>query len=156
MTILVPMSSIIYQEYLDAAVEAYAEENVESGRWPKEGALQRSREDFNNSLPQGLDTPDNFLFEIKLAEPGPTIGYLWFAVVEKNGLKSAFVYDVEVKLEFRRQGHAKAAFAALEPLVVELGLNSIGLHVFGHNPGAKALYDEIGYKVTGINMLKHL
>jgi ribosomal protein S18 acetylase RimI-like enzyme len=155
-TVLVPMSSAIYSQYLQAAVSAYADENVESGRWPAEGALERSREDFNNSLPQGLNTPDNFLFEIKLAESGPTVGYIWFAIVEKNGLKSAFVYDVEVKSEFRRQGHAKAAFAALEPLVTELGLSSIGLHVFGHNPGAQALYDELGYKVTGINMLKHL
>jgi ribosomal protein S18 acetylase RimI-like enzyme len=156
MTTLVPMSSMIYGQYLDAAIKAYAEENVESGRWPEEGALQRSRDDFNSSLPQGLNTPDNYLFEIKSVKTGPTLGFIWFAVVERHGLKSAFVYDVEVKPEFRRQGHARAAFEALEPLVTELGLSSIGLHVFGHNPGAQALYDELGYKVTGINMLKHL
>ena len=156
MTILVPMSSTIYEQYLDAAVRAYADENVESGRWSADGALERSRDDFSKSLPEGLNTPDNYLFEIKSDEKGPTVGFIWFAVVERHGLKSAFVYDVEVKPEFRRQGHARAAFEALEPLVTELGLSSIGLHVFAHNPGAQALYDELGYKVTSINMLKNL
>ena len=74
----------------------------------------------------------------------------------KNGLKSAFVYDVEVKSELRRQGYARAAFTALEPIVKALGLSSIGLHVFGHNPGAQALYRSLGYGITGVNMLKQL
>ena len=108
------------------------------------------------SLPLGLRTPDNYLFEIVAGEDGACVGYLWFAVVEKNGLQSAFVYDVAIKPEFRRQGHAQAAFDALEPLVRKLGLSSIGLHVFSQNAGAQALYRKLGYGVTSVNMLKHL
>ena len=156
MTTLVPMQEAAFAVYLNAAVIGYAQDNVASGRWPAEGALARSRADFEASLPQGLATPDNFLFEIKRELTGPTVGFIWFAVVEKNGLRSAFVYDVEVQPEFRRQGHARAAFKALEPLVRDLGLPSIGLHVFGHNPGAQALYSSLGYAVTGTNMLKVL
>jgi len=156
MTVLVPMSSTIYDQYLQAAVQAYADENIESGRWPAEGALQRSRDDFDDSLPQGLATPDNYLFEIKSNDAGVTVGFLWFALVEKNGIRSAFVYDVEIKAEFRRQGHAGAAFDALEPIVSELGLNRIGLHVFKQNQAAQALYKKLGYKVTSINMQKQL
>jgi len=153
-TVLVPMSAEVYGDYLQAAVAGYAKDNVDAGRWPEQGALARSRVDFANLLPRGLDTPDNYLFEIKASAPGPTLGYLWFAVIEKNGLFSAFVYDVEVKPEFRRQGHATAAFEALEPLVRKLGLSSIGLHVFAHNPGAQALYRKLGYEVTSVNMRK--
>ena len=156
MTVLVPMSADAYVHYLDDAVAGYAKDNVAAGRWPEEGALLRSQADFKNSLPQGLETPDNYLFEIKTAAAGPTVGYIWFAVVEKNGLFSAFVYDVEVKQEFQRQGHAKAAFEALEPFVRKLGLSSIGLHVFAQNNGAQALYSKLGYGVTGVNMQKHL
>jgi len=156
MTTLVPMRPEAFTAYLNAAVAGYAEDNVASGRWPAEGALARSRADFEASLPQGLATPDNFLFEIKSELEGPTVGYIWFAVVEKNGIRSAFVYDVEVRSEFRRQGHARAAFKAIEPLVRDLGLSTIGLHVFGHNPGAQALYSSLGYGITGINMLKVL
>ena len=113
-------------------------------------------ENFNASLPQGLQTPNNYLFEMKAVETGPTVGYIWFAVVEKDGLSSAFVYDVEVKPQYRRQGYATAAFEALEPKVRALGLSSIGLHVFARNAGAQALYAKLGYGVTSVNMLKHL
>ncbi len=156
MTILIPMSTEKYSDYLDSGVLNYAKENVESGRWPEKGALERSRANFNQLLPQGLETPDNYLFEV-IAEPGgPTVGSIWFAVEEQHGHRSAFVLDVEIKPEFRRQGHAKAAFEAVEIFVRKLGLSSIGLHVFGHNPGAQTLYSELGYEVTSINMLKKL
>jgi len=150
------MSEDTFQHYRDAAIAGYAEDNVASGRWPAEGALVRSQADFASSLPQGLETPDNYLYEVKADESGPTVGFIWFAVVDKNGLKSAFVYDVEIKPPFRRQGHAEGAFAALEPLVRALGLSSIGLHVFNHNPGAQALYRKLGYEVTSLNMQKSL
>jgi ribosomal protein S18 acetylase RimI-like enzyme len=145
-----------YAAYLDAAVAGYAEDSVACGRWPPEGALERSRADFDSLLPAGLATPDNYLFEIKATETGPIVGALWFAVEERHGIRSAFVYDVEIKTEWRRRGHAMRAFQALEPLVTVLGLSSIGLHVFGHNPGAQALYAKLGYGVTGVNMVKRL
>ncbi len=96
------------------------------------------------------------MFEIKTDANGHSVGYIWFAVVEKNGLKSAFIYDVEIKPEYRRQGFARAAFEQLEIKVLELGLTNIGLHVFAHNLEAQSLYSKLGYSVTGINMLKNL
>ena len=156
MTTLIPMSAETFEHYQVAAVAGYAIDNVASGRWPEEGAVERSQADFAASLPQGLQTPDNYLFEITAGDDGVCVGYIWFAVVEKNGLRSAFVFDVEIKPEFRRQGHAAAAFSALEPLVRKLGLSSIGLHVFSQNAGAQALYRKLGYGVTSVNMLKHL
>jgi RimJ/RimL family protein N-acetyltransferase len=154
--VLVPMSAAVYANYVEAAVAGYADDNVASGRWPADGALARSRADFDAYLPQGLETPDNYLFEIRGAGKGLTVGSIWFAVREEHGLRTAFVYDVEVKPESRRQGYATAAFRALEPLVRDLGLTSIGLHVFGHNTGAQALYGKLGYEVTGVNMQKRL
>ena len=156
MTILVSMSGDVYTDYIEDAVSGYARDNVESGRWPEDGALARSQKSFDSSLPQGLHTPDNYLFEIKAEENGQTVGFIWFAVVENNGLRSAFVYDIEIRPEFRRQGHAEAAFKLLETCVKELGLSSIGLHVFAYNSGAQALYDKLGYDVTSINMHKKL
>lgn len=156
MTILAPMRPEIYDAYREAAIAGYAEDNVSSGRWPREDALQRSRASFESLLPQGLATPDHYLFEIKAATAGPTVGFLWFAVEERYGARSAYVYDIGIHAESRRQGHATCAFEALERLVGELGLSSIGLHVFGNNPGAQALYAKLGYRVTGLNMVKHL
>ena len=156
MTVLSPMRPEVYPAYVDSAIEGYAEESVASGRWPKEGAVERSRAEFDALLPDGLDTPDNHLFEIKVGDEGPTIGFIWFAIELRHGLRGGYVYDVEIKPEHRRQGHARRAFLALEPLAASLGLPSIGLHVFGHNPGAQALYSQLGYTVTGLIMRKQL
>lgn len=156
MTVLVPITAEAFSEYLETAIAGYAKDNVDAGRWPEEGALARSHADFRSSLPQGLDTPDNYLFEIKTAQSGPTVGFIWFAIEETHGLRHAFVYDVEVKPAFRRKGHAMAALKAIEPRVRDLGVSSIGLHVFAHNPGAQALYAKLGYGVTSINMRKNL
>lgn len=156
MTTLLPMPPSAFARYREGAIQGYADDNVAAGRWPAEGALQRSTEDFDESLPLGLGTPDNHLYQIIDEATGTVVGVLWFAVVVKNGLKSAFVYDVEVHRPHQRQGHGRAAFQALEGLVASLGLSSIALHVFGHNPGAQALYASLGYGVTGINMRKQL
>ncbi len=156
MTLLRPMRAEAYEAYLQAAISSYADDNVAAGRWPVDGAWERSRTDFQDSLPQGLATPNNYLFEIWAQSNGPIVGYLWFAEVTQHGLRSAYVYDLEVKPEHRHQGYAEAAFKALEVLVAKLGLSRIGLHVFGHNIGAQALYAKLGYGVTGINMAKAL
>ncbi|HCM26166.1 MAG TPA: N-acetyltransferase [Treponema sp.] len=156
MTVLAPMRPMAFESYITAAAAAYAEDNVAAGRWPIEGALERSCADLADSLPQGLATPDHYLFEILDGADGPAVGILWFGIVTRHGLRSAFVYDIEIKPEFRRRGHAKRAFEAMEKLVGALGLDSIGLHVFGHNPGAQDLYAKLGYRVTGINMAKKL
>ena len=156
MTVLAPMSAEAFADYRTLAVRGYADDNVAAGRWPAEGALARSEADFEESLPHGLSTPDNHLFEIQDTEGGPTVGYLWFALVEKNGLRSAFIYDLEVLPEYRRRGHAESAFRAMESIVRDLGLDRIDLHVFVQNDGAQALYRKLGYAVTGMNMRKDL
>lgn len=97
------------------------------------------------------------LFEIRLPAPEDTVvGFLWLAETERGGQRQGFVYDVSVHPAHRRQGHAQAAFVALEAVARELGLMAIGLHVFAHNPGAQALYRKLGYEVTGINMQKRV
>lgn len=145
-----------FDAYRLASARGYAEDNVASGRWPVEAAFERALEDFDQSLPQGLSTPDNCIYEIRDAALDETVGVVWFAVIEKNGIRSAFVYDVEVSAAHRRKGHAREAFKQLEPVVRGMGLQSIGLHVFSQNEAAQALYRTLGYQVTSVNMLKHL
>lgn len=54
MSVLIPMSAETFVHYQAAAVAGYAKENVNSGRWPEEGAVARSQAAFAESLPQGL------------------------------------------------------------------------------------------------------
>ncbi len=156
MTRLVPMRAETFARYKAAEVASFAEDNVSCGRWLAEGALARSLAEFDELLPQGAATPHNHLLEILESEHGPDVGSLWFAVEEREGQKIAFIYDIQVKAEFRRRGHAKRALAELEPMVKALGLARISLHVSGRNPEAQALYGQLGFAVMGISMSKAL
>jgi ribosomal protein S18 acetylase RimI-like enzyme len=150
------MDEAAYLRFHARAVQHYAEENVAAGRWPAEGALDRSEQAHQKLLPQGLATPDQHLFNVLDAASGAEVGVLWLAVTEHPNGRSGYVYDIQITPEHRRRGHARAAFVALEDVARDLGLVDIGLHVFAHNDGAQALYRALGYETTGINMQKRI
>lgn len=156
MTVLVPMSAAFYEEFAQQLAKDYAEENVTAGLWQADTALERARSSTQSALPQGINTPDHFLFEIKTEEHGETAGYLWFSNVERYGIRSAFVYELTVYPQFRRQGHAATAFRLMEERLRVLDCVSIELNVFASNPGAQALYASLGYVTTKMNMRKPL
>lgn len=156
MTQLRRMPESVFPGYLEAAIVGYADVNVAAGRWPAAGALQRSREDFDHLLPLGLETPDNFLFEIVEEGRGVAVGVLWYALIRKYGACTAFVYDIEIKAEHRRQGHARNALREFEKLAREGGATSVGLNVFANNPAAQALYRKLGYIPTNMTLRKPL
>lgn len=151
-----PMSEATYQEWLAFVVEDYANEKVKAGAWLPEEALERSRNDFQRLLPQGVNSPDQYLYTIHNTETGEDVGVLWFADVRFGLQRMAFVYDVLVYEQFRRRGYARAGMLALEEKARALGIGKMALHVFGSNQGALALYQEIGYEITDYSMAKSL
>ncbi len=155
-SVLQKMTAEVFSTYLEKAIIDYAQDNVASGRWPQAGALERSRKEHDQLLPQGLDTADNHLFEIISTENGSRAGYLWLAIENKFGAHTAFIFDIEVHAQYRRQGHARRALLALEEWAKECGASSIGLHVFKQNAAAQALYASLGYEVVSSNMVKPL
>jgi len=155
--ILVPMSLESFGGFAAKTVASYAEQNVLSGRWPPERALECAKAEHERLLPQGMATPGHFFFEIHDAEGTSTVGGVWLGLTEKDGVRMAHVLDVRINEEHRRQGHAKRALLALEQFVRSQGVHTIGLNVFAHNTGARALYESLGYSVTGlINMQKEI
>lgn len=153
---LAPFSEAELQEFLDVTIPAYAEEHVQAGDWQPEEALDRSRAEFSELLPQGLATPDHYLFSIRDAASGQKVGMLWFHARRRGRKASAFVYNIEIDPPFRRRGYAAGALAALDQQALALGLNRVDLHVFGHNTGALALYEKSGFEVTHVMMAKKL
>ncbi len=150
------MSESEFAAYLAFAIPDFAQDKVQSGQWAADQALELSRGVYAESLPQGLATPDNFLFTVRDGATSEQIGMLWFAAQERGGQRVAFVYDVALEAQHQRKGHASRVFAALELEVRQRGLSGIALHVFGHNSGAQALYQKLGYLPTNINMFKQL
>jgi ribosomal protein S18 acetylase RimI-like enzyme len=153
-TLLAPLTRSEFADYQAASIPMYAHEKVRSGEWAEADALGLAREAFDLLLPNGLDTPESYLFGLREASGGPLLGVLWFAIRQRVADRIAYVYDIVIHPQFQRQGHARRAFRALEDKVRELGLSGIALHVFGHNTGARALYESLGYETTNITMFK--
>lgn len=135
---------------------AYAADNVSAGRWREPGAPARAQQEFRRLLPDGLDTPDHFIYSLRETATLRSVGFLWFAELEADGVRTGYVYSIHVDAEHRGRGFAKAAIDLVEELGRARGLASVALHVFNHNAAAQALYRSVGYWITGFNMLKPL
>ena len=153
MTTLRPMTEPEFAAWLAQAMPAYAADKVASGQWSQQDSIALSAKEHEELLPQGQATPDNHLYVVVDAN-AVAVGMLWFAVQTRFDARVAYVYDVEVLPERRREGHAKRAFVALESEARRLGLSGIALHVFGHNQAARALYAGLGFEPTNISLFK--
>jgi RimJ/RimL family protein N-acetyltransferase len=156
MTTLDAMTEGEYAAFAADAPPGYARDQVEAGVWSAGESLQLATDAFNRLLPQGLRTPDHFLFIVREGASQTALGNLWFARKERAGEKVAYVYSIFIREEFRRKGHATGAFRALEKEVLSMGLAGIELHVFGQNTRARALYQKIGFHETNVTMFKAL
>src|SRR5262245_31894401 len=153
---LVPMSQTALDAYLDNAIREYADDHVKAGNWKPEEALERSKKEFAELLPMGVNSPKQHLYSIRDEDTGALVGMIWFAERSGEGGPHAWIYDFVVQPEYRGKGYGKAAMYALEDQVRAVGLEKISLHVFGKNQVAKNLYDQVGYQATNILMSKSL
>ncbi len=151
MLILKKKALVEYEEWSNISRESYKDEIVKNGHTEEE-ALKKTNEDFSRLLPQGLETPDQYIFSI--VENNRSVGTLWFGIRGASSNRKAFVYDIVIDDNSRGRGYGKMAMELLESEVKKLGLTHIGLHVFGHNLVARNLYEKLGYEVTNLNLEK--
>lgn len=154
--ILERMTPAELEAYLQPAIAEYAQDRITAGNWSPTGARERAARQFAELLPQGVATPDQHLFMIRDGVSRQTVGVIWLAVLAHFGQPTAFIYDLRIFDAFQRQGYGAQAMLAIEQEVRALGMDRIGLHVFGHNQAAQALYLKLGYTITNVNMAKQL
>jgi ribosomal protein S18 acetylase RimI-like enzyme len=153
---LVQMNEAEFLRYLESAIESYAQDHIKAGDCDPEDALALAQADYESLLPQGVATKDHYLFSIHVDDSMIPIGLIWFASREKRGKKSAFIYDFQIRPEFRGKGYGAESLRKMESLVAAMGIPRISLHVMGWNNAARALYEKQGYGVTGMGMTKVL
>lgn len=135
------MTTEEFDAFVGGQVEGFAAELAASGM-DADRALAESSRQMAQLVPAGLESPG---MEFHVARmDGQAVGDLWLAV----GQTMAFVYDIEVRPDQRRRGHGEAIMNAAALHARDLGHPTLGLNVFAHNPGARALYDKLGYRVT--------
>jgi hypothetical protein len=129
--ILAPMPTPMFERYLASAVTEYAGQDVISGGCSKT-SVERLHRAYEKLLPQGVKTPDNYVFYIYAPEASSTVGALWMAVDGGAGTRSGFIDDVSISLQYRRRGYAARAFQALDMIARDLRLTTIKLHVLSN------------------------
>lgn len=149
---LVPMQQEDFVPYLERDIQEYAEGHVRNGDWKEGEALERSRKEHEQLLPDGLQSKDQYLFSILDDASGQKLGVLWVNI-ENN---QAFIYDFRINEEQRGKGYGKQALMALDEKLKSMNVESVGLHVFGDNRTAQELYKKMGFQTTGIQMKKVL
>jgi ribosomal protein S18 acetylase RimI-like enzyme len=150
------MAAEDFDAYIEKLTANYAKDNVRSGRWTREEALEKSVSQINSLLPEGIETQNHVFFSIVDEGTGDVVGYIWLHVVPGEGPKKAFIYDLIIFEKFRKRGYGRAALVALEEYAKEKRIASISLHVFAHNAAALSLYRKMGYEVTSMNMKKNI
>ena len=154
MSKLVPMTQSEFEAFIEHIIPDYAADKVRAGHWSEDEALEKSRKQTESLLSQGLQTKDHFLYTLYDGEEA--VGMIWLRAELDRPVKSGFIFDVEIKEEFRGKGYGKQAMLLIEEKARELGIRRMGLNVFAYNDVAKNLYEGIGYKVSSMNMLKDL
>jgi ribosomal protein S18 acetylase RimI-like enzyme len=151
---LSPLSEAEFSTFREANIKEMADENVSAGIWNAKDALERSRKTFDEQLPDGLGTKDNYLFVINDQLTGQPIGYLCFKVEE--GLDGPVGYLLNLCLEKKYRGHGfgTAALKALDKEAEKLGLRAMRLHVLANRAVAVHLYESGGYWIRTYEMIK--
>lgn len=154
--ILERMTPAEFEAYLQPAIAEYAADRIAAGNWSEAEAMSHAQQQFADLLPQGVATPNQHLFTIRDAASAQAVGVIWLALMPHFGQTTAFIYDLRIFDAFQRRGYGMQAMLAVEREAQALGMDRIGLHVFGHNSAAQALYLKLGYTITNVNMAKYL
>jgi ribosomal protein S18 acetylase RimI-like enzyme len=148
------MTQTELEVFLERTIPEYAEEKFRAGHWAESEALERSRKEFANELPQGLQTQNNYLYT--LYDGDNAVGLIWMRANVDRPTNDGFILELYVEENQRGKGYGKQIMLLIEEKARELGLKAIGLHVFGSNKVAQNLYKAVGYEVTSVNMSKTL
>jgi len=155
MLTLQPMSEESYAQFKVRSIEDFTHSKIQEEGTPEEDAIRLANEAFEKQLPQGTQSEDQFLFDV-LDTDSNRVGWLWFAKKTQHEKTYAWLYNIIVEVEHRGKGYGKQMMQLLEAEAKRQNLQSIGLHVFGSNQKARALYEGQGYQPTNLVMYKEL
>lgn len=148
------MKQQTFEAFYEESIIEYAAEHVKSGDWEEEASIVRARTEFEKLLPEDLNTINQYLLSV--IYNNVDIGYLWLHIFDVKEEKKCFIYDIKIKDTYRGQGLGTKTMECIEEYFKDKDVESISLHVFGHNKRAVSLYNKIGFETTNYRMEKKL
>lgn len=160
------MSDNEFEEFAKSSILNYSKDLIKSGMCSEEQGFESAQKQFNQLLPQGKYTENNFL-HIIVNNENEDVGIIWYKkhteavpfIEEKHTEGVLFIADILIYEKFRKKGYGKQTLLLLDNEAKEKGVNKILLHVFKLNKVAFSLYSSLGYKVVqegngGMHMVK--
>lgn len=137
-----PMTRQEFSSWRAKSVAEYATEMAESGSASPEEAEAASVAQFDQTLPDGLETADHRF--LCLEAGGEVVATNW--ILHHRNPGTSFVYGVEVSEGHRGKGYGRAAMVIGEQATLDAGDTHLALNVFGHNAVAISMYEAMGYR----------
>lgn len=151
---LEPMTPERFVSWNEHQITAFAQDKIDAGNWPEEGAIERSAKENAELLPKGLETPGHDLFAAMV--DGREVGTLWLFTDPVLSPPETFIYDIEVEPGERGRGFGRELLEAAEGWCADHSIGVLRLHVFGFNKVAIGLYESAGFETTNIRMAKQI
>jgi len=58
------IQQVDFDRFFEREIGLYAEDHVRNGNWPAEGALERSKKEFESLLPDGVNSKHQYIWSI--------------------------------------------------------------------------------------------
>ena len=150
------MSQQEFERYYAHGIEEYARDLARSLSLSEEQARVEATASFNDSLPQGLATPNHRLVCARLAGSEENIAIVWYSIKQRTYGKQLFVYDFEVDSAWRGKGYGEKILSVVLDAGRADGAEYAELAVFDDNPTAARLYARLGFKAVNTRMHRKL
>jgi ribosomal protein S18 acetylase RimI-like enzyme len=148
---LAPMIASELERFIQQEIADYAEQRVSEGWWGRREAPERARDDLAKVVEwerQAADAERQRLWTA-INGDGRPVGWLWVKLAPPGPWSNrAFLCQMTVAPEFRRQGYGRAILEALEALLAREGIDDLSLNVCESNLPAKQLYASAGYTLN--------
>ncbi len=144
--VLRPINKTELEQWQALSHADYVIDLMKSFDYTKDRAEQEAAEAIQSALPQGIDTPLQFIRVFEREHHA--VGYLWYSLEDR----SAFLLDLMVLPSHQGRGMGKEIVQALIHELRGAGADELELRVAPHNQRAIRLYKQAGFRLTGLDM----
>lgn len=148
-----PMRDSEYSAYLDYFIPEYAAEISSNYGLSDVHSLAQAKREIAADLPDGVNTSGQVLLCLvnRSERPEVIVGYLWYE--PDLAMCSAFINDFHIFAAHRGEGLGKQALEVLDDELKGQGFRQIKLRVAEDNKRARHVYEDKGFRVTGVNLM---
>jgi GNAT superfamily N-acetyltransferase len=143
---LTQMTMEEFERRREVMVLGYAQSIADNRALSMREARAEAERETAKSLPDGPHSAGQLLRTAWV--DGEEVGRIWLSMPGHAVPEMAWIDDVVVDEKHRSHGYGRAIIEAAESELVRLGVQRLGLNVFGDNDVARRLYERMGFEVT--------